>query len=274
MNDQVALPSDSLFVLARYCLDATELGQKIALTQQVALAWREGRLNLAESQPPQPAVTAGHPESPLLVAPRDLPKRSFHTPQGKAALFHSIAHIEFNAINLAWDAVYRFRGMPEQFYSDWVRVADEEAYHFSLIREHLKTLGYDYGSFAAHNGLWETAQKTAFDVLVRMALVPRVLEARGLDVTPGIMQRLKRVGDEKAVSILEIIQRDEIGHVEIGTRWFHYCCELRGVEPESTFFDLIDQYMKGVLKKPFNLEARTKAGFSSSELRTIEGVSS
>ena len=172
----------SLFDEARRCLDSTSLSDKLSFTQHAAQAWRAGKLTLEELTPPQAAVLAGHPEQPKLVAPKNLTKRSFHTPQGKAALFHSIAHIEFNAINLAWDAVYRFRGMPEQFYSDWVKVADEEAYHFGLIRDHLKNLGYDYGDFPAHNGLWESAQQTGFDVLVRMALVPRVLEARGLDV--------------------------------------------------------------------------------------------
>lgn len=259
----------SLFDEARRCLDEADVTKKLELTQQVAEAWRNGQLCLQENSEPCAEVETGHPERPKLVAPRDLPKRSFYTPEGKAALFHSIAHIEFNAINLAWDAVYRFRGMPEQFYSDWVRVADEEAYHFGLIHQHLQQLGYQYGDFNAHNGLWESAQQTAFDVLVRMALVPRVLEARGLDVTPGIMERLQRVGEDDAVAILEIIQRDEIGHVEIGTRWYHYCCEKRGLDPEPTFFSLIDRYMKGVLKGPFNIDARGKAGFSASELNTM-----
>lgn len=262
----------SLFDEARRCLDAQDLAEKLTLTKQVADAWRDGRLSLTENSPPSTDVLAGHPALPKLVGQRELPKRSFYTPQGKAALFHSIAHIEFNAINLAWDAVYRFRGMPEQFYSDWVRVADEEAYHFDLIHQHLQQLGYHYGDFNAHNGLWESAQQTAFDVLVRMALVPRVLEARGLDVTPGIMERLARVGDEAAVEILAIIQRDEIGHVEIGTRWYHHCCAERGLDPEPTFFSLIDQYMKGVLRGPFNIDARGKAGFSVSELNTMRGV--
>jgi len=270
MNNSPYPDSPSLFDEARRCLDASSLADKLSFTQQTAEAWRAGELSLEERFPPLASVAAGCPENPKLVVPRDLPKRSFHTPQGKAALFHSIAHIEFNAINLAWDAVYRFRGMPAQFYSDWVKVADEEAYHFGLIRTHLQALGYDYGDFTAHNGLWESAQQTGFDVLVRMALVPRVLEARGLDVAPGIIQRLDKVGDDNGVAILEIIQRDEIGHVEIGTRWFNYCCAQRGVEPESTFFNLIDKYMKGVLKGPFNIEARSKAGFSVSELNTIK----
>ena len=272
MNELVEKSQSSLFTEARRCLDVSDLEDKLHLTQRLAALWREGGLTLREERPPQVAVTAGHPPNPQLVSIRDLPKRSFHTPIGRAALFHSIAHIEFNAINLALDAVYRFRGMPEKFYSDWLQVADEEAYHFGLIQTHLQYLGYEYGDFTAHNGLWESAQQTAFDVMVRMALVPRVLEARGLDVAPGIMDRLARAGDDKAVEILKIIQRDEVGHVEIGSHWFHHCCAERGLDSEATFFSLINQYMKGVLKGPFNIEARIKAGFSASELNKLQGV--
>jgi uncharacterized ferritin-like protein (DUF455 family) len=205
--------------------------------------------------------------------PKDLAKRRFNTLKGRGALIHSIAHIEFNAINLAWDAVYRFQEMPQQFYGDWIRVADEEAYHFSLMRDHLNSMGYDYGDFNAHNGLWEMAKQTAHDIMTRMALVPRVLEARGLDVTPDIMGRLKASGDDRAVEILEIILRDEIGHVAVGTRWFHYCCEQRGLEPEETFFSLFNQYMKGQPKGSLHREARLKAGFTENELSKLEAMS-
>jgi len=210
-----------------------------------------------------------------LVAPRELHRRSLHTSEGHAALIHSIAHIEFNAINLAWDAVYRFRDMPRKFYDDWVQVADEEAYHFQLVRDHLNTLGYEYGDFDAHNGLWEMAVTTAHDPLIRMALVPRVLEAHGLDVTPGIMKKLRDYGDHGAVAILEIIFRDEIGHVEIGSRWFRYLCDQRNMEPDSTFQGLLEEYMqrgsrpgKGSLHR----NARLAAGFSEQELKYLEGI--
>jgi uncharacterized ferritin-like protein (DUF455 family) len=192
--------------------------------------------------------------------------------QGRAALIHSLCHIEFNAINLGWDAVYRFQQMPHDFYTDWIKVAAEEAYHFSLLRDHLRDLGYDYGDFDAHNGLWEMALKTDFDPLVRMALVPRVLEARGLDVTPGIMAKLAAAGDQAAVDILKIIHRDEIGHVEIGSRWFQYLCHERGLEPANTFTTLISQYMAGKLKGPFDKVVRRKAGFSEAELNYLDGV--
>ena len=178
--------------------------------------------------------------------------------------------LDFNAINLAWDAVYRFRQMPAAFYADWAKVACEEAYHFRLLCERLQCIGFAYGDFDAHDGLWEMACRTAHDPLVRMALVPRVLEARGLDVTPGIMQRLRQAGDEAAAGVLEIILRDEIGHVEIGTRWFRYLCDRQGQDPEVTFASLVQDYMKGHVKKPFHYEARTRAGFNRAEMDTLE----
>lgn len=261
---------DSLFLHAGRCLDACSIGDKLTMTKETARSWREGRLVLRADSPPSDAVEAGRPATPLLVPARELTRRSFHTPEGRAALWHSIAHIEFNAINLAWDAVYRFRDMPIQYYSDWIRVAEEEASHFELIRDHLREMGYDYGDFTAHNGLWEMAQETAHDVMVRMALVPRVLEARGLDVTPGIMKRLATAGDSRAVAILEVIHRDEIGHVEIGTRWFRHCCTQRGLNAEDIFFELINKYLRGTLKGPFHIAARTRAGFSARELQRLE----
>jgi len=187
-------------------------------------------------------------------------------------MLHAIAHIEFNAINLAWDAVQRFRNMPRAYYDDWVRVADEEAYHFGLIRDHLHEYGHDYGDFDAHNGLWEMAEKTAGDALERMALVPRVLEARGLDVTPGMITKLRQGGDARAVDILEIILSDEIGHVQIGTCWFRYLCGERGLEPESTFFYLLSRHFPKGLHGPFNEQARRKAGFSQGEMALL-GIS-
>jgi uncharacterized ferritin-like protein (DUF455 family) len=189
---------------------------------------------------------------------------------GRAALIHAITHIEFNAINLAWDAVCRFHELPKAFYDDWVQVASEEAYHFCLLDTHLCSLGYEYGDFPAHDGLWEMAQKTAHDPLVRMALVPRVLEARGLDVTPGMMKRLRQVGDLQAASILEIILRDEVGHVAIGSHWFRYLCRIRGLNSETTFCHLVTRYFKGKARGPLHRQARLRAGFSEAELRMLE----
>lgn len=259
-----------LFASAAACISECDVVEKVRRSRDVAARWRAGELSLRRDDAPLPIGVPGRPLRPLLVPPRELPRRGFNTLEGRAALIHAVTHIEFNAINLAWDAVYRFRDMPPRYYDDWVRIADEEAYHYTLLRERLHRLGYDYGDFSAHNGLWEMAQDTAHDVLVRMALVPRVLEARGLDVTPGIMTRLRAAGDEETVSLLEIILRDEIGHVEIGSRWFRFLCEQRGVAPEDTFRKLIQRYLKGRIKGPFHRNARLLAGFSESELESLE----
>ncbi len=265
----------NLFEKAQECLLLRDPEKKVKASRSTAQQWQKGDVSLKSEGQAETIAEPGRPDRPCLVTPRELPRRSLHTPEGHAALIHSIAHIEFNAINLAWDAVYRFRDMPEQFYHDWVQVADEEAYHFQLVRDHLNTLGFEYGDFDAHNGLWEMAVKTAHDPLVRMALVPRVLEARGLDVTPGIMKKLRDFGDHAAVDILEIIFRDEIGHVEVGSRWFRYLCEQRNMEPESTFQCLLEEYVKGgssIGKGPLHRSARLAAGFTEAELNYLEGI--
>ncbi|MGD8484467.1 MAG: ferritin-like domain-containing protein, partial [Thioalkalispiraceae bacterium] len=250
--------SHNLYKLAKDCLLETSPAKKVSLTRQTVESWAQGELQRSEF-PIDEIPVPGRPAKPELVAPRDLPRRSLQTPQGHAALIHSICHIEFNAINLAWDAVYRFHSLPDAFYTDWMKVASEEAYHFDLLSRHLETLGYQYGDFPAHNGLWEAAVKTAHDPLVRMALVPRVLEARGLDVTPGIVDKLRSANDLRAVEILDIIHRDEVGHVEIGSRWFKYLCEQRGLAVESTFQQLLEEYMQGQIKGPLNRASRLKA---------------
>lgn len=232
------------------------------------MAWREKECVLPPVPPTEllPACEVGRPAYPELVPPRLLPKRGLGTLEGRAALVHALAHIEFNAINLAWDAVYRFRGMPTDYYTDWIQVALEESLHFSLLQNHLQKLGFAYGSFPAHNGLWEMALETAYDPLVRMALVPRVLEARGLDVTPGIMEKFASVGDNDAVNILKIILRDEIGHVATGSRWFFYLCQERNLNATETFRDLLRKHLKSGLKLPFSMDARLQAGFTPDEL--------
>lgn len=218
---------------------------------------------------PTPAGLPGRPAEPPLVEPRELQRRSMSTPQGRVVLLHALAHIEFNAINLALDAVWRFPAMPDPFYADWLKVAAEEAYHFSLLRARLADYGHVYGDFPAHNGLWEMCERTSADVLARMALVPRVLEARGLDASPPIRARLKQAGDDESAAILDIILRDEVGHVRIGNHWFRYLCESRGLDPHAAWLALAEQYHAPRMRGPFNFEARRSAGFDEVELDTL-----
>lgn len=202
------------------------------------------------------APLPGRPPRPLLVPPAEVPRRSLHTAEGRAALLHAIAHIEFNAIDLALDIVWRFPDLPEDFYRDWLRIAREEAQHFSLVDDHLRTLGYAYGDFPAHRGLWDMAEKTADDVLARLALVPRAMEARGLDVNRGIRDKLVQAGEVAAGPILDLILRDEIGHVAAGNRWYRHVCRERGLEPLAAEAELAARYGAPKVRGPFNLEAR------------------
>lgn len=264
------LPND-LFSAALQCLRQADPERKCALTAASAKAWRDGQLSLAgHDARVQDVECPGRPERPRLIAPRDLPQRGLGSAEGRAAFVHAIAHIEFNAINLAWDAVYRFRGMPDAFYADWLAVADDEARHFSLLRERLGSLGFAYGDFAAHDGLWEMARKTAGQCLARMALVPRVLEARGLDVTPGMIARLRALGDEATAAILEVILREEVAHVAVGSRWYAWCCQRDGVDPYRTFENLLREHALGALRGPFNRPARQAAGFSDDEMQLLD----
>ncbi|MBB3193441.1 ferritin-like domain-containing protein [Roseateles terrae] len=212
------------------------------------------------------AALPGRPERPRLMSVLQVPSRSPFTIEGRAALLHAIAHIEFNAINLALDAVWRFPGMPTDFYADWLLVAAEEALHFSLLDKHLRTLGRRYGDFDAHDGLWSMARRTEGDVLARMALVPRTLEARGLDATPPLQAKLGRAGDHRAVEILDIILRDEVGHVRIGNRWYRHLCRERGLDPVALYPRLVEQFEAPRLRPPFNVQARSEAGFSDEEI--------
>jgi uncharacterized ferritin-like protein (DUF455 family) len=261
--------TDSLFAAAKACLDAASPEAKVAATGHAASAFARGDLELHDDRPPQPIGMPGRPARPGLVPPRDLPRRGFGTPAGRAAFIHAVAHIEFNAIDLAWDAVYRFRGMPVAYYADWIGVATDEARHFTLLRARLQDFGHDYGDFDAHNGLWEMAEKTAHDALARMALVPRVLEARGLDVTPGMIAKLRTLGDDATAGILEVILREEVAHVAAGSRWYRWLCERAGVEPRQRFRELLSEYARPVLYGPFNLEARAAAGFDAEELEAL-----
>ncbi len=261
------------FARVRQCFVAKDADKKLKLTHALAADVREDETYISSSlQHFAQALSSqsnGYPEKPELVSATDVPKRGFGTAKGRAMMIHAIAHIEFNAINLALDAVQRFHDMPAAYYADWLRIADEEAYHFELIRTHLRFLGAEYGDYPAHQGLWDMAEKTDHDVLERMALVPRVLEARGLDVTPGIQEKLRQAGDEHAARILDIIFEDEVGHVEIGTRWFHYLCKQQKKKPDETFFQLLEKHFPQGIYGPYNTGAREQAGFSAYELEIL-----
>jgi uncharacterized ferritin-like protein (DUF455 family) len=262
--------TDGLAEAACRCLAAASLDEKLGLTFASAQSFLGGNLDIAEDNfRVEPIKAPGRPDRPRLVHPRDVAHRGLGSNDGRAAFVHAIAHIEFNAINLAWDAAYRFRGMPAEFYADWVGVASDEARHFAMLRARLQQLGHDYGDFDAHNGLWEMAEKTAHCCRERMALVPRVLEARGLDVTPGMIARLRSVGDDTTADLLEIILREEVAHVAAGSRWFRWCCERDGVDPDAEFARLIALHARGAVRGPFNLEARSAAGFSAVELAAM-----
>ena len=246
--------------------------QKVALTQSI-YAQAATIFIATEVQLDEPQGVPGCPQKPELRSHLDVPKRSPFTTEGLAALLHAVAHIEFNAINLALDAIWRFGGMPRRYYLEWLTVAFEEAHHFSLLREHLQSMGYDYGDFPAHTGLWDMTEKTKADVLARMALVPRTLEARGLDATPPMQAKLRKVGTPqalKAVEILDVILNDEIGHVAIGNYWYRYLCSQRGLDPVAHYAVLAAQYGAPRVKGPLNLDARRKAGFEEAELGLLE----
>ena len=220
----------------------------------------------------EPAGLPGRPDKPRRVPPNELAARSAFTPAGRAALLHAVAHIEFNAINLALDAVWRFAQMPRSYYLEWMQVATEEALHFTLVADHLHTLGHAYGDFDAHDGLWTMAERTRADPLARMALVPRTLEARGLDVTPAMREKFMRAGDGRAASILDVILRDEIGHVAVGNRWYRWLCTRQGRDPITTYDELAAHYHAPRPRPPFNLEARRAAGFDSAELAALQAA--
>jgi uncharacterized ferritin-like protein (DUF455 family) len=247
--------------------------QKVAATRAAAVLATHSTLTTAFVRSVHDDFgVPGRPMRPLLVAATDVGKRSPFTATGRAALIHSICHIEFNAINLALDAVWRFDNMPEDYYRDWLRVAAEEAEHFGLLHALLVDMGFQYGDFTAHDGLWMMCEKTKGDIVGRMALVPRTLEARGLDATPLIQEKLQRVNTpdaKKAIEILNIILRDEIGHVAIGNRWYRWLCEREGLDPVTHYRQLCRRYEAPRLRGPFNLEARALAGFNESELATL-----
>lgn len=259
-----------LYAAAADCLATADPTAKCAKTRAYAAAFFAGALRAEpDAPPPAPIRFPGRPERPRLVHPKHLPKRGLGSPAGRAAFLHAVAHIELNAVDLAWDAVYRFRDFPPDYAADFVRTADDEARHFSLLSRRMAELGHAYGDFDAHNGLWEMAEKTAHSALARMALVPRVLEARGLDVTPGLIERLRDVGDADSIAVLEVILREEVAHVAAGSRWFRWRCEREGLRPWPTFAGLVRAHASRAVQGPFNWDARRRAGFDEDEIAAI-----
>lgn len=262
---------NNLFAMAEICMQQTRVAEKVAYTHAVWRLLQQGELSFASQSAPVPIARTLFPAQPVLLLPKQMPKRNLSSREGQAAFFHALAHIEFIAIYLAWDILYRFRGLPEQFYCDWLRIAEEEAQHFELLQQHLAQLGSYYGALPAHHGLWEHAEDTAHDILARLALVPRCMEARGLDVTPGMIARFATTGDHAGEAVLQRILQDEIGHVACGSYWFNFLCAEQGLEPVTHYQHLIGQYYKGGKPKgPFNQELRIMAGFSQAELDWLE----
>lgn len=252
------------------CLQETSPSRKVASVHALAVARRDARMVVASAASLEAtAILPGRPDRPVLVPPLDVRQRSMRTIEGRAALVHALAHIEFNAVNLALDAIWRFNGMPEGYYDDWLQVAAEEAMHFDMLSRHLVRLGHAYGDFPAHNSLWDMVEKTSNDVLARMALVPRTLEARGLDASPAVRAKLAQSGDVAAADIIDVILRDEIGHVAIGNRWYGWLCRMRGLDPLTTFDVLCRKHGAPVPRGPFNIEARRAAGFTEEELAAL-----
>lgn len=255
---------------ALQCLLEIDPAVKAGKVAAMDTAWQAGLLALEPGAAISASATIpGRPARPELVPPRQVGRRSMATVEGRAMLIHALAHIEFNATNLALDALWRFPGMPAGYYTDWLQVASEEAIHFSMLSAHLQALGFQYGDFAAHDSLWEMVEKTREDITARMALVPRTLEARGLDAIPPLRAKLAQAGDLAAASILDRILQDEIGHVAIGNHWYVYLCEQQGVDPRATYDALAARYRAPALKGPFNIEARRQAGFTELELKSL-----
>lgn len=256
---------DGLPSAARMIVLTHDPAQKVVLAKQAAKAWFQGSLGLGRtSQPLSMPDNPGRPAKPVLLMPRDMPKRSPADLKGRFALLHALAHIELNAVDMTWDLIGRFAHvpMPSAFFDDWVQVGLEEAKHFDLLSRRLAELGGAYGDLPAHNGLWQSAQATGHDLLARLAVVPLILEARGLDVTPAIIDKLKSADDEPSAAILEIIYRDEKRHVAFGVRWFRFMCERHALAPEPTFQALVRANFRGSVKPPFNDRARAEAGLA------------
>lgn len=266
--------NNNIYKLSHKVLSSPNIDDKLSIVDCLESLLSSDELCFLRVYSDKPIEDYARPIKPILVNPNKLEKRKISSVYGKAVLIHAIAHIEFNAIHLALDAIHRFEDMPKDYYLDWLKIAIEEAKHYRMLVEYLHDLGFKYGDFPAHNGLWEMAKKTKHDVVVRMALVPRLLEARGLDVTPGMIKKLEQANDYRAVKILKIIYKEEVGHVQIGNKWYFHLCNLRGIEPLTYFKDLLSVYAKGVVREPILDEGRRDAGFSEEELVLLHQIAS
>lgn len=271
---ELTVPSN-LYDAARAIVAEPSTHLKSIRAQKTARAWFRRTLSRLPGTGRQPMPERpGRPAKPKLLAPRDMPRRSPKGERGRFALLHSLAHIELNAVDMTWDLVARFadQQMPRTFFDNWVQVGLEEAKHFSLLDGRLRELNGAYGDLPAHDGLWQAAAATGHDLRARLAIVPLVLEARGLDVTPSMMARLREAEDHASADILEIIYRDEKRHVAFGTRWFHFLCQRDGAPPEATFHALVRRYFKGPLKPPFNDRARSEAGLTPGFYKPLTAI--
>ncbi len=261
---------DNLYRQARHCLLLSDPDEKMALTMELFASWENGSLEWKDGEPPEPDINPGRQERLTLVSPDSVPKRGFGSETRRAALIHALTHIELTAVNLAWDTVYRYRGLPREYYDDWIHTAADETRHFLALRDRLRVMGFDYGDFPAHDRLWQHAVETADDLMDRMAIVHRVMEARALDVVPRTLERFRAIGDPETAAVLTDVANDETAHVGAGTRWFRYRCCEEGVDPDQKFFELVMQYIGHYPKGPFNHDARSKAGFSENEMALLE----
>ncbi len=258
-----------LFAAANRCLAISDPDHKIDATRELVGRWHGGHLAWQEASSDFTVSPPGRPQRPLLVPPNQVERRGFGSLANRAALIHALAHIEHTAINLAWDTVVRYPGMPRQFYDDWITAAADESEHFLMLRERLRHMGFEYGDFVAHQELWNNAERSSGELAERMAIVHRVLEARALDVVPRIRRKFLSQGDRETARALERIANDEVAHVGAGSRWFHYRCDELRLEPEATFFGMVKEHFGKYPTGPFNRTARLQAGFSESELARL-----
>ena len=260
----------NLYSAAKKCFLTRDPDEKLALSRDIAAAWEGGQLEWQDGIEPLQLDIPGRLDKPVLVVPNKVKKRGFKSIQQRAALIHALAHIELTAVNLSWDSVYRYRYMPKAYYDDWINTAREESLHFYALRSRLRDMGYEYGDLPAHDELWQMAVTTADDLMARMAIVHRVLEARALDVVPFSEARFRDIGDRQTADALVMIANDEIGHVNAGARWYRYCCAQQQLDPDKMFFRLLEKYLQSTPRGPFNREARMKAGFSLQEMQKLE----